>query len=127
MRRDHGRFEAAGSAIVAVGQGSPDDTARFAADLELPYPVLADPDRVAYRAYGLVTGGLGALAGPAAGRGYLRAVLGGAGGGRMVGDARQLPGAFVVDQTGTLRYAHPATHAADTPSAEELLAVVTGL
>ena len=116
-----------GAAIVAVGQGSPADTARFAADLELPYPVLADPNRAAYRAFGLVTGGLGALAGPAAGRGYLRAVLGGAGGGRMVGNARQLPGTFVVDRTGTLRYAHPATHADDTLSAAELLAIVTGL
>jgi peroxiredoxin len=127
LRRDHERFREAGAEIVAVGQGSLERTAAFVADLGLPYRVLGDPARTAYRAYGLTEGSLGQIFSAAAGRGVLRAFRHGARGGRVTGSATQLPGAFVVDRVGIIRYARPGRHAADTPGSDELLAAVAGL
>ncbi len=124
MRRNHQRFLAAGGTLAVVGQGNPAQTAAFVAKLKLPYPVLADPERVAYSAYGLIEGGLGALLSPAAGRAYLRSFLSGAGGGPTVGHPRQLPGAFVIDRAGIVRFAQPGRHAGDTPTTDELLVAV---
>lgn len=124
MRRDHERFAALGATLAVVGQGTPHQSADFVRALDLPYPVLADPERVAFRAFGLVEGGLGAFANPGAAWAVLRAVGGGAGGGPVVGSVRQLPGAFVVDRGGILRFAKPARHAADTASTDELVAAI---
>lgn len=121
MRRDHGRFVEAGATIVAVGQGTPKHAADFVAALGLTYPVLADPARRAYLAFGLVKGDAKAFLNAETGRAVVRALVGGARGGRVIGSARQLPGAFVIDGTGTVRYARPGRHSSDTPSSEELL------
>jgi peroxiredoxin len=121
LRRHHGGFTEAGGRVVAVGQGSPAEAAGFARALELPYPVLADPARRGYAAYGLVEGGAGAFLNAATGMGVARALLRGSRGGRVVGNARQLPGAFVIDRAGIVRFATAARHAADTPSAAALL------
>lgn len=124
MRRDHRRFRDPRATLVVVGLGSPDQAADFVRKLSLPFPVLADPDRAAYATFGLDEGRPDQFLNPATGRAVLRAVVGGAGGGRVIGNARQLPGAFVIDPTGTVRFAKPALHAADTASTAELLAAV---
>jgi peroxiredoxin len=127
LRRDHQRFLAAGTALVVVGQGTPEQTTAFVRRLGLPYPVLSDPERAAYAAYGLIEGGPKAFLTPAAGRAFLRSLLDGAGGGRVVGNPRELGGAFVVDRAGIVRYAKPAAYAGDHASTGDLLAAVRDL
>lgn len=122
MRRAHDRFTTAGRAIVVVGQGTPDQTGRFVSSLGLGYPVLADPERDAYAAYGLSVGGGKAFLNPRSGLAMLRAVGRGAGGGRIVGDPRELGGAFVIDRVGIVRLSHPARFAGDSPSIDDVLA-----
>jgi peroxiredoxin len=127
LRRAHGRFVDAGATLAVVGQGTPEQTVEFVDKLELPYPVLADPKRTAYAAYGLAAGGAKAFLNPASARAVLRSIVSGAGGGRPVGDPRELGGAFVVDRDGRIRLAHPARYAGDTPTVDELLAAVAAV
>lgn len=127
LRRHHHEFTNAGGRIVAVGQGSAAETAAFAADLELPYRVLGDPDREGYRAYGLAEGGAGQFLSLSTLKGYWRAFRSGAGMTKPVGNVRQLPGTFVISSAGVVRYSHPGQHAADTLGAEALLAKIQGV
>lgn len=124
LHRASGPFREAGAALTTVGQGTPEQARQFADGLDVEFPVLADPGRIAYSAYSLVEGGLGEFLNPASLRSYGRALIRRAGAGRIVGNARQLPGAFVIDRAGIIQYAKPATHPADTPSPAELLAAV---
>lgn len=122
MRRARPALAAAGLDLLMVGMGTPEQTAAFARELDLPFPVLADPERVAYRAYGLPETSPRAMLRPASGVALARAMLGGHRGGRPVGDPRQLGGAFVIDRQGIVRLSHPSTHLGDHATVEELLA-----
>lgn len=122
MRRAHDRFTTAGRTIAVIGQGTPDQTDRFVRSLGFPYPVLADSERDAYAAYGLSVGDGKAFLNPRSGLAMLRAVGRGAGGGRIVGDPRELGGAVVVDRDGIVRLSHPGRFAGDSPSIDDVLA-----
>lgn len=122
LRRHHQEFVDAGVELVVVGQGDAAAAAAFQRALALPYPVYGDPERAAYRAYGLTEGTVRQLTSVATLAGYARATLSGAGASRPSGNGRQLPGAFVIGRDGVVRYSHPATHGADTPNPEGLLA-----
>ena len=47
--------------------------------------------------------------------------------GRTVGDPWQMPGAFVFDREGTVRYAHRAASASDNPTNAELFEALDAL
>lgn len=66
-----------------IGPGTVDQARRYAQGLGLPFPVAADPDRSVYRRFGLN-----------------RALL------RLI----QRSGVFLLDGTGTIRFAHAATN-----------------
>ena len=127
MRRDHARFGDLGATVVAVGQGTAEQTRAFAQHMGLPYLLLGDPERTAYAAYGLTTGTLRQLLGPAVMRVHLRGVRRRVRPGRILGDPRQLPGAFVIDRGGIVRSAKPGRHAGDHASNAELLAAVAAV
>jgi hypothetical protein len=88
---------------------------------------LADPHLGGYRSFGLRRGGFLELLGPlpamraveAAAKGHLIE--------RTVGDARQMPGTFIIDRNGIIRYAHQARHVADHPDVVELVEALRGL
>jgi hypothetical protein len=56
----------------------------------------------------------------------MRAVLGGNLPGPPTGDTAQLPGAFVIDPSGIVRFAHLGAHAGDNPTTDELLSAIDG-
>src|SRR5439155_3958193 len=100
-------FRAAGAQLIAVGQGEPERSAATAFRRGYPFPVLSDPERRAYQAYGLLQGTPAQLVHDFAWhpgvmtsardlfltprRGTERAV---------VDDPWQLPGEFVIDRAG---------------------------
>ena len=88
---------------------------------------MADPDRSAYAAYGLIEGGAKEFLNGATARAYLRSFAGGARGGRPIGNPSELGGAFVIDHAGTVVLAHPARYAGDSPTIEDLLAAVAAV
>ena len=126
MQQDYPRFRGAGGEVALVTMGTPEQAAEFRARLQLPFRCLADAARLAYRAYGLPRGGLGAVAGPALWAAGLQALLR-HGAGQMIGDPYQLPGSFVIDRAGIIRHAHRATSSADWAPNEELIAVLATL
>ena len=52
------RIQAAGLGIAIIMQGTPEESAKFAAEFAPGLKVLADPERLAYSAYGLERGNL---------------------------------------------------------------------
>jgi hypothetical protein len=73
-----------------------------------------------YQAYGLEKGALWQYAGPQMWWRGLTSVLR-YGAARPVGDVKQMPGAFVIDQDGKILYAHRAVHSGDHESYDEIL------
>ncbi|MBI4336900.1 MAG: peroxiredoxin [Chloroflexi bacterium] len=54
MRDDRARFEALGATVLAVNPGSLASHGRFADKYQLPFPLLADTERKAATAYGVL-------------------------------------------------------------------------
>ena len=111
----------AGAATVAVAQGESERTAEVAARRGYPFPILCDPDRLAYEAFGLLEGtpaqvlhdvlwrpgdneSADELLGPR--KGTERAV---------VDDPWQLPGEFVIARGGRIALAHRYQYCEDFP------------
>lgn len=106
--------------------GTSEQAAAFRARQQLPFCCLADAERVAYQAYGLPRGTVGAVAGLGMWAAGWKALLR-HGVGKVIGDPYQLPGSFVIDTRGTIRHAHRAVSSADWTSNEELIALLNTL
>jgi peroxiredoxin len=120
----------AGAATIAVAQGEPERTAEVAARRSYPFPILCDPDRRAYEAFGLLEGTpaqilhdfpwrpddrrtVDKLFAPR--KGTERAV---------VDDPWQLPGEFVIAQGGRIALAHRYQYCEDFPPQIVLLGAI---
>lgn len=136
LRRDEERFRSAGAQIGLVGHGASGDGAAFLSDRRLPFPLLLDPDRAAYRSYGLVQGKALQVLGPQVFLPWIRAEVSSETRQRGLkgGSFFQMPGTFVIDRGGVVRLnqglvrlAHRSRHVADTPSNETILGLVSAL
>lgn len=130
MRGDRARFRRLGPHIVLVGLGTPERARWFCDDKRLPFVCVADPDVSAHRAYGLKRGSLRQVLGPQV---YLRwtkaRILGDMPlpTARLGEDVMQMPGTFVIDVDGVVRYAHRNRDVTDNPPNEAILAVLREL
>ncbi len=125
MRDDRERFERAGANVALIGLGRPDQAGWFCESREVPYPCLVRPDRAAHKAYGLRRGSLNEVAGPRIWLPWLKNMATGNPQGRFgQGDTAQLPGTFVVDSAGVIRYAHRARRSSDIPPNDDLIAAL---
>ena len=129
LRDDRDRFEEAGANVVLIGLGRPDQAGWFCAEHELPFACVVQPDRGAHRAFGLRRGTPAQVAGPANWGRWVRnqftgkrqtAIAG-------MGDGAQLPGTFVVDATGIVRYAHRGRRSSDLAPNDEVLEALAPL
>jgi hypothetical protein len=125
LHRAHERFEAAGVEVTLIGMGTPRHAAWFRAKYAPALAVLADDDRVSYRAAGLKVGSVTDLVGPKSVIGGVRhALRSGVVQGRPVGNVSQLGGALVVAPGGDVVLEQRARDAADSADVEALLAAV---
>lgn len=92
----------------------------------ISYPILRDPDRSMYRAYGLGRGSLLDVWGWAAIRKYVGIIRRGGRSQleRATEDTRQLAGDFVVAPDGTLAWGYWGDGPADRPSVDAVIAAV---
>jgi peroxiredoxin len=128
LRDDRARFEEAGAGVALIGLGRPEQADVFCERRRLPFTCLTSPDRSAHRAYGLLRGSANQVAGPALWAPWLRNLMTGNAQGRFgQGDVAQLPGTFVVDTAGVIRFAHRGRRANDNPSNDEVLAALAAL
>lgn len=126
MRDQAERFERA--TVVLVGLGRPEQARDFCERRRVPFTCVVRPDRAVHRVYGLRRGNLNQLAGPRVWAPWLREQLTGKHQGRFgQGDPAQLPGTFVVDMEGVVRFVHRGRRSNDNPSNDEVLAALAAL
>lgn len=136
LQEDRDRFEGTGANIVLIGHGGREHAMTFRGTRDLLFPLLLDPNRAAYRAYGLEQGKLMQVFGPRVTLSFLKNNLSSETRQRGLrgGDLFQMPGTFVVDSSGVIRategvvrFAHRNRHVADNPSNEGILEVLERL
>ncbi len=112
--------------VAVVTFTDPDNLDDYAALHGLTVPVLSDPTREAYRAYGLGRGSVARVWGWKAARRYIEIFRsdGLEGLRRPNEDTLQLGGDFVVDPCGNLSYGFWGGGPTDRPTVEDLLAAV---
>ena len=126
LRNFYPQIQAAGGDVLLVTMNEPEKLATFKKQLQLPFTCLADPQQAAYRAYQCPRGSWWSVLGPAM---WWRAtwMLFKHGLGKPVGDVRQLPGSFVIDRQGTIRFVHRSQHSADWASPDELVRTLSAI
>jgi hypothetical protein len=118
-------FKTAGANLVLIGQGTPRQAAEFRRRQGIQLPVLADHDRVSYRAAGTKVGGVTDLFSPqTVAKGLLATARTRRTQTRTIGDAAQLGGALVVLPDGSIPWSRMAEDASDNAPPEEILAAV---
>jgi len=122
LHRQRSGFREAGVEIVMIGPGTPAEAAAFIEALDLRNPALTDPDRSAYRAYGLAEAPLRSLLDPRTIAGGVRAAAKGFLPRTSSGNPLQLQGQFLIDRHGIVRSATRPRLMSDIPSASALLA-----
>jgi len=117
------------TAVVLVTFTDETSLADYATSHDLPFPVLIDRDRVAYRAFGLGRGTIRRVWGLRAARRYLEIfrAAGLSGLARPTEDTLQLGGDFVIAPDGTLVYGYWGEGPDDRPSVDELIDAVRGI
>ena len=114
MDRARGDFKAAGVNLVLIGQGTPRQAAEFRRRQGIQLPVLADQDRVSYKAAGTKVGGVTDLFSPqTVAKGLLATARTRRTQTRTVGDAAQLGGAIVIVPDGRMAWSRMAEDASD--------------
>jgi peroxiredoxin len=123
LHRAREQFEAAGVALVLIGQATPRHAAHFRRRMHLELPVLADERRASYKAIGAKKGNFAELFGPSSvTKGALATAKYGVVQGRTIGNPAQLGGAMVVAPGGKVVFSHLAKDAGDNVAVDELLA-----
>lgn len=127
-------YRAAGANVLIVGQGEPLRAARYAERQRIDVPILVDPERRAYEAFGLLEGTTAQILFDASDE-FLRCDLE-AGLGlsasrhgtdrALVDDPWQLPGDFVVGQDGRIAHAHRYQWCEDYPDPRVHIAAIRG-
>lgn len=129
MQQCYEHIRQVGAEVLAVSQARPELLAAFQREQQLPFPVVADPDRIAYRAFGLERTSWGAILRPGVVLRYLRLILRGWRPKQMPKgeDVLQLGGDFILDSEGRLIYAYRSAEPTDRPALKALLNVVHAL
>jgi peroxiredoxin len=107
--------------------GEPKHAQRYCGKLLPDATCLIDETALAYGAYGLTQGTIRELASLSVIKASARALIHGHMQGKSTGDTRMLPGTFIIDQSGVIRYSYYSEHAGDHPHIEQLSAAAKSL
>ena len=125
LRKDYQQFQDAGAQVICVGMGISKVGRGFEILMDLKFPVLVTGETNApYLEYGLGKGSLGQIFGIRSFVKALKATFQGHVGTSVQGDPYQMPGVFIIDTTGVLKYAHYYEDIGDTPENSELIAAL---
>jgi peroxiredoxin len=117
----------AGLQIVGAAMGQPKHAERYCGNLAPSMTCLTDETTLPYQTYGLQQGKLTELISPSVAAASVRALARGSSQGKTIGDAKMLPGTFVVDQQGIIQYTYYSQHAGDHPGIADLIAAANAL
>ena len=125
LRKQRHDFAALGAQIFAVTFEPPGEAmARFVRALGLPFPVLSDPDRAGYIAFGFNRGAPQQVWSWQTAGAYLHGMVRGQLPTRPHGDLEQLGGDVVLDAAGHIAFLYRGQTPADRPSVASLLDVM---
>ena len=124
MRRNKKSFEKAKAQVVLVGMGTPAESAEFASRYDVPFSIVADPEKKLYRKFDLKQMSTLGFFSPSVVLKGVSAIVGGHGIGMPQGDVRQLPGVFVINTAGEIVFSHFSGHPADHPDVKTILAAI---
>ena len=124
MRHSKEAFDRLNAQVVLVGMGSAADTAAFRKRFEVPFAMIADPEKKLFEAVHLKRASAGSLLSAGMVIKGLKAMADGHGIGVPRGDVRQLPGVFIIDANGRILFSHHADGPADHPHPQILLDVL---
>jgi hypothetical protein len=125
LHRARAGFDEAGGRLVLIGQLTPRHAAHFRRRQGIQLPVLADNDRISYKAAGAKVGGTFDLWHPkVVAKGAITGARERTIQGRTIGDANQLGGALVIRPDNTITWSHMSKDASDNASPEEILAAL---
>jgi peroxiredoxin len=120
-------FRAGGLQVLAIAQGKPRHAERYCGALAPGVSCLMDEGTQPYYAYGLQRGNISELASFQVAKATLRALSKGARVGKTIGDPTMMPGMFLIDQQGRIRYTYYSQHAGDHPRIASILAAAETL
>jgi peroxiredoxin len=123
---NRGQIEARGARAAAVTMGGPEEIVAFCGSRAPGVLCLSDPERSAYRSYGLGMLGAAEVLSPSVMVAGVKAALEGHAQGAPVGEPRQMPGLFVVGRDGRIALAHYSRTVADQPELAAILAALGG-
>ena len=115
-------IEAVGLRVAAVGLGEPKHARHFGDKLAPGVDCLTNERPTLYEAFGIEQGNSLRMVAPDAIMAGARAASRGHTQGQTTGDAQRLPGTFIIDAAGIVRYAYYGKHAGDQPDLAELVA-----
>ncbi|MDB5308785.1 MAG: hypothetical protein JWO38_2987 [Gemmataceae bacterium] len=120
------RFAAVGCSVLVISQARPEVLTLYLGRRRWTVPVVCDPDRETYRAFGLERTGWSTFARPKVVWGYFRKMLGGHGVEMPYAgeDVLQLGGDFVLDRRRQVVFAYPSADPTDRPTVAALLEAV---
>lgn len=121
MRRQKEAFDRLGAGLVLVGLGSIEETAAFKKRFDVPFPMIADPQKQLFEAFRLKRGSVGNLLSAKMVLRGVSAMAKGHGIGVPQGDVRQLPGVFIIATDGRILFSHHASRPDDHPLPDTLL------
>ena len=123
MRGFWPEFDRRGATVAAVAQGSGTRTRQLCDSHQIPFRCLADPDRTAYRAFGLERGSVAQIMGPDVVLKTIGSLFRG-NFGPPGGDIFQLGGTIVIGRDGLIKLAHAARDPSDLLSMDSIVAVL---
>jgi peroxiredoxin len=116
------QFDEAGVNLVLIGQGTPRQAAEFRRRQGIQLPVLADHDRVSYKAAGTKVGGVTDLFSPqTVAKGIVATARTKRTQTRTIGHPSQLGGTLVIAPDGRVVWSHLAHDASDNAPPDEIL------
>ena len=124
MRRNKNSFAKAGAQVVLVGMGTPSESEEFASKFNIPFPIVADPQKKLYRKFELKQMSTLGFFSPSVALKGVAAIVGGHGIGMPQGGVRQFPGVFIINTAGQIVFSHFSGNPADHPGAKTILAAL---
>jgi|TARA_B100000809_G_scaffold265761_1_gene325614 peroxiredoxin Q/BCP len=126
LRQRYGDIEAKGAEVVAIFFEPRDRLFQLTRQLQLPYPVLSDPERDVYAAYSLAQGNLLKIFSPKTVWIYVKHFARGRRYEHAASDWKQLGGDFILGEDGTVLYEHRGQTPADRPTVASLISKLDG-
>jgi hypothetical protein len=126
LRERAGEIEELGIATLVVTFERPDIASAYVEETALPWPLVLDPARRLYQAFGMARGDRWAIWGPASWGIYLSLLRRGRRLRPPTGDIYQLGGDVLIEPGGLVAYHRVGEGPADRPEIDELLGIVRG-